>query len=63
LLSIVLNKCLAGLAKDRRTKIRAELCDAEKKLGRRISCEMGGKFAKLDMAHPELFVDRVLQGW
>lgn len=41
-------------------KIRAELCYAEKKLGRRISCERGGKFAEAVMARPKLFVNRVL---
>jgi hypothetical protein len=60
LLSIVLNKRLAGIAKDRRTKFRAELCNAKKNLCRWICCDRGGKFPKLDMAGSKLIVDRFL---
>ena len=60
LLSIVLNKCLAGLSEDRLPKSHAELIDAEKKFGRGISCERGGKFVKFDMAHPKVLIDCIL---
>ena len=57
MLSIGLNMCHVGLAKDGLTKLLAEIFDAEKKLGRGIICERQGKRAKLAIIIPKVFVN------